>query len=398
MTCVTLVSNSPGEVTTFVRPVATELKARHPEWRLRIALVPCPYATGAEASVIRSWNLADEVWTPAQTTWNWLRGKGAGPGVVGFFGGDPWHALLLKRRFGVPSLAYFSEPSSWERTRWLGGFDRVLLGYRVDPASRDNAPGSPGDLRVDAVRERLAQLSLPEASGELTLAVFPGSRWLHLKASLGPFLYTVECLQKLRPGLRVMMAVSPFVPRDRLADAASRPLSLGLARTRGELIGDALRTEGGANVELVWGDPYRVIASCDLALSLPGTNTAELAIAGKPTVVPLSDRVPVGGGGLLGLLDRLPGFDRLKQHLKHRKFRKLKLVALPNQLAGREVMPEFFVRDDLSDLVEFLDGLLEDRKRRLEIGAEAQAVMGPPGAASRVVDHFEEVIDGASAC
>ena len=393
MTCITLVSNSPGEVATFVRPVASELKARHPDWCLRIALVPCPYATGAEASVIRSWNIADEVWTPRQTTWNWLLGKGAGPGAVAFLGGDPWHALLLKQRFRVRALAYFSEQSSWERTRWLGGFERVLLGYSVDPASRDDHPGFPGDLRVDAVRERLDSLALTKSAEELILGVFPGSRWLHLKASLGPFLYTVERLQKLRPGLRVMMAVSPFVSADRLRNAASKPLSFGLAISRGEVVGDTIRTEGGATIELVWGDPYRVIAACDLALSLPGTNTAELAIAGKPTVVPISDRVPVGGGGLLGILDRLPGFDKLKHHLKHRKYRKLRLLALPNQLAGREVMPEFFVRDDMSDLVEFLDQLLEDPLRRQRIGEEAQAVMGPPGAASRVVDSLEELVE-----
>ena len=154
MKTITLVSNSPGEVATFVRPVAAELKSRHPEWRVELALVPCPYATGAEAEVVRSWALLDDVWTPAQTTWNWVRGRAHAPGAVFFLGGDPWHALLLKRRFGVPCLAYFPEPSSWEETRWLGGFERVLVGYR-EGRVRDERFSYPGDLRVDAVTERL---------------------------------------------------------------------------------------------------------------------------------------------------------------------------------------------------------------------------------------------------
>lgn len=393
---VTLMSNSPGEVATFVKPVAAELARRHPDWTREIALVPCPYATGAEAEVIRGWNIAQRVLTPGQTTRRWLKADASDRAAVCFLGGDPWHALLWKARFKVPAVAYFPEPSSWQRTGWLGGFDRVLLGYPE--------PGGTiiGDLRVDAVRDELAAAPLHEveatlngdakAKGEV-LALFPGSRWLHLKASLGPFLHVVDGLRPKRPDCNFWLSVSPFVSRERLADAADKPLRLGLSVSRGWLDGDLLRTEGGAAIKLLWGQPYRAIAGCDLALSLPGTNTAELAIAGKPTVVPLSDRVPVGGGGLLGLLDRLPGLGFLKTYLKHRKYRRLRLLALPNQRAGRVIMPEFFVRDDLSDLVEALGSLLDNRDELERIGQEARQVMGPAGAAGAFVDHLESLLD-----
>lgn len=392
MTTITLISNSPGEVTTFLRPVADEIGRLHPDWRLEVALVPCPYATGAEAEVIRGWNIADTVLTPAQTTREWLRGKRDGRRAVCFLGGDPWHALIWKRRFQVPAVAYFPERSSWEDTRWLGGFDRVLLGYPGQHEARGPRFSYPGDLRVDAVRARLQ--AVPEAPpGPPTLALFPGSRWLHLKASLGPFLHVVEQLHRQRPDTRFLLSVSPFVSPTKLADAAAKPLSLGLAVSRARLLDNLLLCEGGATVELVWGDPYRVIAQCDLALSLPGTNTAELAIAGKPTVLPLSDRVPVGGGGLLGVLDRLPGFGFLKQYLKQRKYRRLKLLALPNQLAGRMVMPELMVRDDLTDLFDFLSELLDNAAELQRIGQEAREVMGPPGAARRFVEAVEATLE-----
>lgn len=393
-TTITLISNSPGEVTTFLRPVAGEIGRLHPEWRREIALVPCPYATGAEAEVIRGWGIADRVLTPGQTTREWLRGNREGRRVVCFLGGDPWHALIWKRRFGVPAVAYFPEPSAWENTRWLGGFDRVLLGYPGDHQARGPRFSYPGDLRVDAVRARLEAVKPTEpATKGTTLALFPGSRWLHLKASMGPFLHVVEQLHRQRPDTRFLLSVSPFVSPEKLADAASKPLSLGLAVSRARLLDNLLLCEGGATIELVWGDPYRVIAECDLALSLPGTNTAELAIAGKPTVLPLSDRVPVGGGGLLGILDRLPGFGFLKQYLKQRKYRRLKLLALPNQLAGRMVMPELMVRDDLSDLFDFLSELLDNAAELRRIGQEAREVMGPPGAARRFVEAVEATLE-----
>lgn len=361
-----------------MRPVVSRLRRRHPDWDLRVCLVPCPYATGAEADVIRAWPEALEVWTPSQTTLHWGRGTGrGGKGLVVFLGGDPWHALLLKHRWQQPALAYFPQPSGWEATKWLGGFDEVCRGY-LQPES-----GGVGDLRVDAVRDRLVD---PESSQGVTLGLFPGSRWIHLKASLGPYLRMVDLLP---PGLTVELAASPFVSRERLAEAAANPWRLGIDCSTARLHGDHLITEAGRRVRVIWGHPYEVISRCDLAVSLPGTNTAELAIAGKPTVVPLNERVPVGGGGLLGLLDRLPGLGRLKNWLKHRKRRRLRYLALPNQLAGRAVMPEFMVRDDLLDLSDFVNQLLHDRSRLEVIGREAREVMGPPGAADRLVDAIE---------
>ena len=62
-----LISNSPGEVSTFVKPVVSELRRKHPDWELQICLVPCPYATGVEARVIAEWPEAPQVWTPWQS-------------------------------------------------------------------------------------------------------------------------------------------------------------------------------------------------------------------------------------------------------------------------------------------------------------------------------------------
>ncbi len=402
MTSVVLVSNSPGEVSTYVKPIASELRRRHPTWRLFLALVPCPYATGAERRVVESWGFPLEVWSPGQTAIRWLTGKKPeGPGVVGFLGGDPWHALLLKQRFKFPAVAYFPEKSRWIGTQWLGGFDASCLGY-CDPATQVQAKGGGlwqeiGDLRVDAVLQALESRSCSEFSSRdqgkrPVLALFPGSRWLHLKAALGPFLSVAERLSERHPEWRILLSASPYLTREQLASAALNPFNLGIAKSRARLMGDYLLTEAGCEIEVCWNDPYRVIGTCQLALSLPGTNTAELAIAGKPTVIPLSTRVPVGGGGLLGVLDRLPGLESLKRRLKARKAKKLAYIALPNQIAGRKVVPEFYVRNDLEDLFDFLSHLLDNAAERDRIGREARAVMGPPGSAERFVDMIETIL------
>ena len=61
---VVIVSNGPGELTTWVNPVVDELNKinrslcdedKH-DFTLRLVLVPCPNATGKEFLVANSWN------------------------------------------------------------------------------------------------------------------------------------------------------------------------------------------------------------------------------------------------------------------------------------------------------------------------------------------------------
>lgn len=394
-----LVSNSPGEVSTFVRPLVEHLCRYRPDWRLQLWLVPCPYATGAETRVVEEWGLPVEVFTPKQSTLRWLRGRGpqTDSGSVIFLGGDPWHALLLKKRFGLPAIGYFHQASGWIRTGWLGGFDGAALGYGAKEEQETQGARVRerwvGDLRVDAVRARLDELPEVDGAGPPVLALFPGSRKLHLQASLGPFLSVFERIGLRYPDWRLLLSASPYVDRDALSEAAARPMNLGLRSQTAELRGDRLITPAGIEIEVAWGQPYRVIKECSAALCLPGTNTAELAIAGKPAVVPLSKLAPVGGGGALGLLERLPSnwpfIELLKERLKLRKKRRISYLALPNQLAGREVYPEFFVDEELGNLFDFLSGLLENTAERHRIGREAREVMGEGGATERLVEMVE---------
>ncbi|MBI3962913.1 MAG: hypothetical protein HY335_09185, partial [Deinococcus sp.] len=44
-----LTTNGPGELYTWVRPVALELRRQFPGSRLIVVLVPCQFASGREA-------------------------------------------------------------------------------------------------------------------------------------------------------------------------------------------------------------------------------------------------------------------------------------------------------------------------------------------------------------
>ena len=76
---VVIISNGPGELTTWVNPVVDELEKlnrslcdddKH-DYTLRLVLVPCPNATGKEFLVANSWNKFELI-TKSKSFWKLL--------------------------------------------------------------------------------------------------------------------------------------------------------------------------------------------------------------------------------------------------------------------------------------------------------------------------------------
>lgn len=385
-----LTTNSPGELHSWVRGTVAELKRLRPDVRIVVALVPCPYASGAEARVAREIPGIDRVLTPWETMLLVLGRPPAdyrpsGDGVVVFLGGDPWHALLLGRALRYPTVGYAVRAgTSVRRFRAVGAMDAA-----VESALRDLGVNVRlvGNLTLDAVQPGTA----PAATGGVTVGLFPGSRALHLRAALGPFLRAVEVARERVPGLKCLLAASPFVRPEDVAKALSQPIPLGLPRAEGRLEGDVLRTSGGLEVEVLWGRPYDVMARMDVGLTIPGTNTAEMACLGRPMVVTMSANAPVPRGGIGGVLDVLPLGGAVKRRLRIGTKNRMGFVAQPNRLAGRLVVPEV-VAERIEDVVEPLVEMLLDPERRRALGAELQALTGGRGACARMA---ELILEGA---
>ena len=102
---VVIVSNGPGELSTWVRPVVDELNKINEslcyedklDFSLRLVLVPCPNATGKEFTVANSWNKFELI-TKSNSFWkllikpcsfaNWPE-----KGIVIFLGGDQFWSI-----------------------------------------------------------------------------------------------------------------------------------------------------------------------------------------------------------------------------------------------------------------------------------------------------------------
>jgi len=376
-----ITSNSPGEVSTWVAGVVPIIRQLRPQWTVRLALVPCPYASGAEKRVAQQIAGLDEVFSPWETFCWWLGLKSshlpsAQRGAVLFLGGDPWHALLMKRKLGYPALGYFERPSSWGR--W---FDGLALAYSSSQISRPSVVV--GNLMVDQVPWN------PGKGRPRRIGLFPGSRPWQLRLTLGAYL--VAARQLMQQGLECMLVQSPFVQDEDLRRALERPFPLGLPTSPARVEQDALVLPDGSRLPRRPGGGG--MEDLDLAITLPGTNTAELACAGVPYLVTLHPLAFLGGGGLPGIVERLPLPSRWKVPLRERKLRRVRFTALPNQVAGRSIVPEIMLDRSVDPIVEQIQRWVEEPEEVERIRAELRGIMGQPGARLRLAEWIVERVD-----
>ena len=124
-----ILSNAPGEVTTWVRPVVRSLRAKlgddRSSVRISVIMSPCPNASGKEVQILSTYSEIDRVqgaenftkflvWGKTAKNWDW-RDKG----VVIFLGGDQFFPVVIGKRLGYRTVVY----AEWA-ARWQGSIDR----------------------------------------------------------------------------------------------------------------------------------------------------------------------------------------------------------------------------------------------------------------------------------
>lgn len=121
-----ILSNGPGELTTWVRPVVMELRQQLPQARLSLVLSPCPHASGQEMKIAQAFVDVDRVQDPdfflaflltgqTEEAWDWAK-----RGVVLFLGGDQFFAVWIARRLRYRLVVYAEHQPRWRP--WVHAF------------------------------------------------------------------------------------------------------------------------------------------------------------------------------------------------------------------------------------------------------------------------------------
>lgn len=390
--------NGPGEVASWLTPLATELKRLRPDVRICAAVVPCVFSSGSEQTVIRSLPFIDAACSIDETMALIFRGRmpegfrAGGEGMVMHLGGDSIFTVLLSKRLGLPSLAYVERPIAfqWMYDRvFYSGFERVKrLGSRGKVV---------GEMIVDAAHAR-TPARRPGAGGRLTVGLFPGSREFMVKYMLPFYAVMAERMAAARDDLDFVVARSQFMPLDyfaRIPDVGDGRGVDGVNVRMERTADDAFMvTPKGVRMRLATSGEVASLSS--VAITLPGTNTAELGALGVPMVMLLptwsAELSPLPG--LAGHLGRLPVIGkRIKRLAGEATVRSMKYFSHPNRRAGRMVIPELVGRLNAAQVADAALEVLSRDTAPLE--AELRTIMGAPGAARRLagelVDYLERI-------
>ena len=340
--------NGPGEISGWLYPLAHALKALCPDISIAVCLLPCVYSTGAETSVLDWMPTIDVVCSVKQSialiTRNRLptgmvRTKQT---LVFHLGGEVALTVMLAKRLKAPIYAYTERPFPLQ---WM--FRKVFYSglHKLAQRISGNRPQVVGELMVDAAHLRRVSAHGTK-DGRIMIALFPGSREYMAEFMLPYYAVIVDEFNSQRSDIDWVIAKADFVRMEFLRHLQMPPQE----RTwpaRELRFGEAgntqwLETPSGNRMRILAGK--EVLSLADFALTIPGTNTGEIAASGIPmiVVVPtyLGHDVPLPGIG--GHLGRIPVIGRmLKLAVGRSLLRSLPLLSQPNRRAGRMIVPEF---------------------------------------------------------
>ena len=389
--------NGPGEVACWLYPLAHELKRRIPGVRICVAVVPCVFSSGTEADVLKTLPYIDASCSIDETMaliWRNKMPKGftkKAPGFMLHLGGDSLFTVLLSRRLGIPALAYVERPLAFQFM-----FDRVFYsGFeKIEGLKEDERHKVVGEMMVDAAHLRCPDRSAA-ARGRPLVGLYPSSRMYLTKYVLPYYAAAAEKVAAVMPDVDWVVSRSDFVDPEFMRDVPDvndgRPIE-GVNVEWQEKDGrEFLVTPSGLTMEIL--PPAAVAPRVRLALTVPGSNTAELATLGVPMILTLPtykhEIAPLPG--LAGHIGRIPVVGwRLKRFLAQQVLKRMKFLSHPNRRADRMVIPELVGELDAQDLADAIMKVLRSDTAPLE--AELRAVMGPPGATRRLVSELMDFL------
>lgn len=411
-----MLSNGPGEISTWVRPVVQALRTQagaDQNLRISVVLSPCANASGREAAMAAQIPGVDRVQGAAHFFPFLLWGKTAEPwdwrpnGVVLFLGGDQVYPVILGRRLGYRTVIYAEWEARWHR--WVDAIACMTPGIlEAAPAPFRHKCQVIGDLMADVApaHDILADLknALNLQSDEALVGIMPGSKANKLSVGLPFCLATADAICRQYPKARFVLPVAPLLTLEALAqfaDAHQNPdTQLFEGSTTAELVTSpdalpVLRTTSGLEVTLWQRQPaYDLMGQLQLCLTTVGANTAELGSLGVPMMVLLPTQklsVMKAWDGIPGLLANLPlvgdAFAKaINTVILRQIYKEGRLFAWPNLWAKKEIVPELLGPLSPETVADQAVGYLTQPHTLEAMRESLRAVRGPAGAATRLAE------------
>lgn len=409
------VSNGPGELATWVKPLAKELhkqfelkpKSLSSSRSLNLVLVPCPNATGYENVVAKTWMQFEKI-IKAKNFWKLILnpnkfGSWPSKGVVIFLGGDQFWSVLLSARLGYLHMTYAEWIVRWPcwNDRILAMSDKILYAL---PKRLQERCSVIGDLTADLTET--ARIDDPLPSGKW-IALMPGSKSAKLKIGIPFFLDVADRISKLMPDCKFLIPLAPTTNIDEIKYFSSNKNTIAreyksgiksIVKANNKEKRGILITKNSTVILIQEKHPaYDDLSQCDLAITTVGANTAELGSLNIPmiVVVPIQHiSVMEAWDGLIGLIGRLPILKWfLGLLINYLKMRNRGFMAWPNISAKRMIVPERIGKVTPKQIAQEAIDWIKSPSRLTGQKEDLQALRGKKGATKKFCQEIINLLE-----
>ena len=357
---VTILTNGPGELWGWVRPVASELRKRGHS--ISMWLLPCQFSSGHEREAASLLGV-DKLEGPSSASVIWRDITREKTDCVIQLGGDIMFGLRMSKSAGIPLTAY-----SYRHRKEIPGV-KLLTAYLEQMNISSAIPI--GDLEKDAVNLDITPQSQnawnwPQDSSSPRILLLPGSRPSIRLAAMEWLCGVQEALKAKIPGVRIRTLFPQFMPENELAQWRKSGLN-------------PVRCPAGVAMK-----------EADYAITQPGTNNFEMMHCGLPGLVVAPEKfikhIPVAG--MAGILAGIPIIGNIiKLKALYRVINSWGgYISLPNRTFKREILTELYGDISPNDIAAKTASDLADIERLRTTHDELLRLSGESGAASRLCD------------
>ena len=409
------VSNGPGELATWVKPLAQELhkqialrpKSDKSSISLNLVLVPCPNATGYENLAAKKWFQFETI-IKAKNFWKLIFnphdfGSWPSKGLVIFLGGDQFWSVLLSARLGYLNMTY----AEWV-ARWPFWNDRIVtMSEKIVqklPKRIHHRCSVIGDLTADLAETEKIDDPLPEGKW---IAIMPGSKSAKLKVGIPFFLEVADQISILMPDCKFLIPLAPTTNIDEIKHFGSNknPITKqyksrikSIIKANNEEKRGILITKKSTIILIQEKHPaYSDLSQCELALTTVGANTAELGSLNIPMIVVVPTQhilVMEAWDGFIGLLARLPILKYIIGRLiSFLKMRRRGFMAWPNIYAKRMIVPERVGHITPQQIAQEAIDWLNSPSRLIGQKKDLQSLRGSKGAKTKFIKQIINLLE-----
>lgn len=407
-----VLSNGPGEVTTWVRPVVQALRQQlgdRTQARISLVLSPCPHASGKEAQIALSYPQIDRVqgaehfwrfllWGKTRDNWDWYP-----RGVVLFLGGDQFSTVIIGKHLGYRTVVYAEWEARWQR--WINRFGvmkpEIIAAVTGKYADKFTVVG---DLMLEAVSESEGLREQGDQGEVELIGLLPGSKPAKLAQGVPLCLAIAHYVHAVRPQTRFVVFVAPTLDLETLAsfaDPRQNSMVHQLGGVSAELVlgkSPFLKTSTGVCIQLCTRSPaYDLLSECSLCLTTVGANTAQLGALAVPMLVLLPTQqleAMRAWNGIPGVLANLPLLGTsMAKVINWLALQRLGLLAWPNIWAKSAIVPELVGHLQPQTVAEVALDFLHHPEKLQQMRDRLISVRGEAGAARKIAQLVQTELD-----